>query len=188
MLFRSFLVSNDGIHFREPIADHAFLRAGADHEWDARGLIHGQGFENVGDQTYLYYGAWDVSGSGLGTSGVGLATLPRDRFAFLSLRDPGDAFFTSEPLANSAPRTLALNADGLSERAVLRVELIDKNGTPITGYSGAAAAVVTTSGLKTTVAWPGGERITCPNAALRVRVQLAGADAAKIKFYAAYLE
>src|SRR5262249_57710026 len=53
------LVGNDGVHFREPIPDFAFLRAGQDGEWDQRGLVHGQGYLNVGEKTYFYYGAWD---------------------------------------------------------------------------------------------------------------------------------
>jgi hypothetical protein len=183
-----FLVSNDGIRFREPIADHPLIRAGADHEWDARGLIHGQGFENVGDQTFIYYGAWDVSGAGHGTSGVGLAIWPRDRLAHLSTRDPGDGFFTSLPLANAGSATLSLNVDGLSDRAFLRVELIDRAGAPVSGYSAETAAMVRQGGLKQTVAWRGGTKITCPNAAYRVRLTFAGPDAAAIRFYAAYLE
>jgi len=183
-----FLVSNDGIHFREPVADHVFIPAGADTEWDARGLLHGQGFENVGDQTFVYYGSWDVSGVTRKPGSVGLAIFGRDRLAFLAARDPLEGGFTSMPLENAGPRTLAVNADGLSAAGFLRVELIDKKGEPIPGYSGAAAATVKTSGLKTKVAWPAGERIQSPNAAYRVRVTFAGADAARVKFYAGYLE
>jgi hypothetical protein len=185
-----FLVSNDGIHFREPVADHVFIPAGGDHDWDARGLLHGQGFENVGDQTFIYYGTWDVSGVVKQPGAVGLALFVRDRLAALSTRDPitvgGE--FTSRPLAHAGNATLALNADGLSDAAFLRVELIDRNGTPIAGYAGDSAALMKTSGLKAIVLWPSGESITCPNSAIRVRVTFAGADAAKIKFYAAYLE
>ncbi|MSU48256.1 MAG: hypothetical protein EXS37_04050 [Opitutus sp.] len=185
------LVSNDGIHFREPIADRAFIPAGPDGAWDERGLIHGQGYENVGDLTYIYYGNWDISGvkTGYGTGAVGLATLPRDRLAGLSTRDPGEGGFTSQPIANPRPRTLFVNADGLSEDAFLRIELIDKNGGPVAGYAGAAAARVKQSGLKTLVTWAGGaEAIRCANTAYRVRVALVGSRAGEINFYVAYLE
>jgi hypothetical protein len=183
-----FLVSNDGMHFREPIADHVFIPAGTDRDWDARGLLHGQGFENVGDQTYIYYGSWDVSGVTRRPGAVGLAILGRDRLAFLSTRDPLDGGCTSKPLENVRPRTLSVNADGLSENAFLRIELIDRKGEPIAGYSGAAAAVVKVSGLKTKVVWPGGAEIRCANAAYRVRVVFAGPQAQEAKFYAGYLE
>ncbi len=185
-----FLVSNDGVHFREPVADHVFIPAGGDRDWDARGLLHGQGFENVGDHTYIYYGTWDLSGGIRQPGAVGLAIFGRDRLAALSLRDdiPAGAQFTSKPLANTGTATLSLNVDGLSATAMLRVELIDKAGTPVAGYSGPDAALVRTSGLAIKVVWPGGDTIKCTNAAYRLRVFFTGPDASRIKFYAAYLE
>ena len=95
---------------------------------------------------------------------------------------------TSRPLANPRPAALSLNVEGVSATAILRVELIDKNGTPIPGYSGAAAASVKESGLKTKISWPGGELIRCANPLYRVRLTFSGPDSARIKFYAGYLE
>ncbi|HVT73684.1 MAG TPA: hypothetical protein VHD61_11135 [Lacunisphaera sp.] len=185
-----FLVSNDGVHFREPVADHVFIPAGGDTDWDARGLLHGQGFENVGDQTYIYYGTWDLSGGVRQPGAVGLAIFGRDRLAALSLRDaiPAGGQFTSEPLANTGPATLRLNVTGLSATARLSVELIDKAGAPIAGYSGADAASVTESGFGVKMSWPGGGAIRCANPTYRLRVRFTGTDASRIKFYAAYLE
>jgi len=183
-----FLVSNDGIHFREPIADHAFIRHGADGEWDERGLIQGQGFENIGDRTFIYYGSWDISQTNKRPPQIGLATLPRDRFAHLAMRDKVASQFTSMPIANTGPRTLHINADGLSKDAALRVELIDRLGEPVAGYSGADAATVAESGLKAAATWPGGTQIKCDNKSYRVRVAFTGPAAAGIRFYAAYLE
>ncbi len=182
-----FLVSNDGVHFREPVADQVFIPAGPDGAWDQRGLIHGQGFENVGDRTFLYYGNWDLSGAKR-EGAIGLAFLPRDRFASLSPRDPGDAQFTTMPLANTGPRMLRLNLDGVSATAALRVELIDERGAPIPGYSGADAAVVRQPGFAVTVRWAGRERIEFNGRACRLRVSFDGPDAARVRFYAAYLE
>ncbi|MBL9216777.1 MAG: hypothetical protein JNG83_14970 [Opitutaceae bacterium] len=185
-----FLVSNDGVHFREPVADHAFLRAGRDGEWDQRGLIHGQGYHNVGDETYLYYGNWDLSGdrAGPGSGAVGLAVLPRDRLAHLALRDAGGGSCTSRPLPNRGPVTLYLNADGLAEEARLRIELIDRLGAPVPGYAGAEAAIVRESGLKVAVRWPQGTAITCPQESYRLRFTFEGAEAGRVRFYAGYLE
>jgi hypothetical protein len=186
-----FLLSNDGIHFREPIPDHVFIPRGEDGSWDERGLLHGQGFEDMGDQTFIYYGSWDISQENRRPPQIGVVMLPRDRIASLSLRDPVPAHCTSQPIANdpSRSRGLWLNADGLGENAVLRVELIDKKGEPVAGYAGAAAAVVKNSGLKVKVVWRDGkDSIRCSNAAFRIRIAFEGAQAVQVKFYAAYLE
>ena len=53
------VVSNDAVHFRDPAHEQVFLKRGLDAEWDQGGLLQGQGFENVGEKTYIYYGAWD---------------------------------------------------------------------------------------------------------------------------------
>lgn len=178
-----FLVSNDGIHFREPVHDHVFIPAGADGEWDQRGLIHGQGFENVGDRTFIYYGAWDVSGGGKGTSGIGLATLPRDRIAALSTRDPGDGQFTSRPFTLASPAVLRVNVEGISARAAMRLELLDREGRVLPGF----AADLAGSGFAVPVVWSGASGIPT-GTPLRLRATFHGPEAAEVKFYAAYLE
>ena len=77
-----FVVSNDGLNFREPAHEWTFLKRGEDGTWDQGGLLQGQGFENIGDQTFVYYGAWDPRKTGSSPrGGVGIGTLPRDRFA-----------------------------------------------------------------------------------------------------------
>jgi len=184
-----FLVSSDGLHFREPIPDVALLAHGPDGAWDERGLLNGQGFEQVGDETFLYYGSWDISQESRRPPQIGLARLPRDRFAGLSPRDPLPAQVTSQPIPNSRPRSLWLNADGLSSEAFLRVELIDRAGEPLADYAGAHAAVVRSPGLRTRVVWPGGgDLIRCANAAYRVRVSFAGPQSAAVRLFAIYLE
>ncbi len=183
-----FVVSNDGIHFREPIADHPFIRRGTDGEWDERGLIQGQGFENIGDLTFIYYGSWDISQVNKRPPQIGLATLPRDRFAHLSMCEDLPTQFTSIAIMNTGPRTLFLNAAGLASDAALCIDIIDKFGRPVTGYSGADAAIVTEPGLRVPVAWKDGSKIACPSEAWRIRVRFSGSSASRIKFYAAYLE
>ncbi len=61
-----FVISNDGVNFREPMHEWSLITIGKDGEWDQGGLIQGQGFENVGDQTYIYYGTWDPRPVGVG--------------------------------------------------------------------------------------------------------------------------
>ena len=81
------VISNDGIHFREPVRNFAFLSRGDDGEWDQRGLLQAQAFVNVGVQTCIWYGAW-VPGSYEPRGGVGLATLGAGPLRFPSRWGP----------------------------------------------------------------------------------------------------
>jgi hypothetical protein len=76
-----FLLSNDGIHFREPAPDFAFVPRGAKGSWESDAILQGNGFENVGDKTYVWYGGWDndVTRPDVHAE-IGLVTLRRDGF------------------------------------------------------------------------------------------------------------
>ena len=182
-----FVVSNDGIRFREPMTDFTFLRRGEDHEWDQGGLIQGQGFENVGDQTYIWYGTWDP-GSLKPKGGVGLATLERDRLGSFAVRDSSlPAAFLTAAIRSSEAR-LWVNAAGLSPAARLRVELLDELERPLPGYSGENAAVVDKSGLRVPVTWPGRDRVEGEGAPFKIKVHFEGPDVEAPRVYALYLE
>lgn len=177
-----FLVSNDGLHFREPIPDHVFIPAGPDGAWDQRGLIHGQGFFNSGDTTYIYYGCWDLSGASKRCA-VGLATLPRDRFACLSTRDPGDGQFSTKPVQIEGGSALTVNADGLGNDAWFSVEVLDRLGRPIRGFE--SASLVRTNGFDVPVTWE--NHPTLPAGSVRLIFHIRGPHPESARFYAAYV-
>ena len=183
-----FVVSNDGVHFREPVPDHVFLKAGKDNEWDRRGLLQGQGYENVGDQTYIYYGTWDLSAEVDPPASIGLATLRRDGFGCLSTRFPGEGALTTIPISlEGREACLYVNAEGLGEETHLRVEVRDKLGRGVIGYSGEEAAIVKNSGLKVKVSWAGKAALTLSDQPFRLHVRFLGEHPENIKLYAAYL-
>lgn len=183
------LVSNDGVHFREPVADHPFVKSGRGQDWDRNGVLQGQGFLNVGDQTYIYYGSWDPSLGQIVPGAIGLSTLPRDRFGSLSTRLPGEASFSTVVLTRPSPKAgLSINADGLGDTAELRIELIDKLGRPIPGYSGPAAAHLRQSGLAQSILWPRTGTANLPHQPFRLRLRFQGTNPDRIRFYAAYLD
>lgn len=167
---QGFVISNDGIYFREPAHEFVFLPVGPDGTWDEGGLLQGQGFENVGDKTYIYYGSGDLRTWTRGKEpraprgSVGLATLPRDRFGDLSVLETGEGdpeFVTTLLEAKPGePKLLFVNADGLGPEASLKVELLTHDEKPLPGYSGADAAIVTQSGFQIPVAWTGKQTIT----------------------------
>ncbi|MEQ1862439.1 MAG: hypothetical protein ABMA13_21180 [Chthoniobacteraceae bacterium] len=190
-----FVVSNDGVNFREPAHEWTWLKRGGDGAWDQGGLLQGQGFENVGGQTFIYYGAWDPRHTGgpvQPRGGVGIAVLPRDRFGELVVETAGEGpgdyqvpKVTSEFLTTSLPTrgktAFFLNADGLGAEAALRVELLDHLERPLPGYS----AVVRESGFQTPIPFAAGEALP---ERVRVRVVFEGAKRTGIRFSAIYLQ
>ena len=71
------IVSNDGVHYREPVPDFKTIPRGKEGEWDSIALTQGHAFENVGERTYIWYAHWDCEGQ-FRSQEVGLATLRRD--------------------------------------------------------------------------------------------------------------
>ncbi|MEQ9406173.1 MAG: hypothetical protein RIK87_00545 [Fuerstiella sp.] len=196
------VVSNDGIHFREAMHEHVFLKRGPDGAWDQGGLLQGQGFENVGHQTFIYYGAWDPRHweDSPPRGGVGIATLPRDRFACLTVdtttEGAGDyqmtqtvsSFLTTSlSLTNPAEKRLFVNVDGLSDQAALKIELLDHRLRPLPSYAGDNAAIVRTNGFQTQVLWDGGDRLVNLPDRVRIRVTFEGRRRSDIRFSALYV-
>lgn len=172
-------------------------------EWDRGGVIQGQGFEQIGDETFVYYGTWDprvnIPGVPLPPrGGVGIAVLPKDRFGDLivDLRAEGGGDYqipevTSEFITativlgarHRRPR-FHVNAEGLGDGATLRFELLEHDFTPIPGYSGADAAIVTTDGFRTPLSWGRGR---LPEK-VRLRGYFDGEQNTNIKLSAIYVD
>ncbi|MEZ6089261.1 MAG: hypothetical protein R3C05_14760 [Pirellulaceae bacterium] len=198
------VLSNDGLNFREPQQEWTFLERGAKGEWDAGGLLQGQGFENVGDQTFIYYGAWNPADTGgdepAPRGGVGIAVLPRDRFADLRVEQaglgPGDyqlptirsEFVTAAiKLDPRTDTTFHCNASGLSKDGYLKIEILDVNEQPLPDYRGTQAAIVTQSGFQTPVLWNGQQSLASLPEYIRLRVVFAGPSNDSIRFHALYV-
>jgi hypothetical protein len=146
------IVSNDGIHFREPVPDFKVIARGKEGEWDDIALLQGHAFVNEGDQTMIWYSQWDTGGK-LKDMEIGLATLRRDGFGFLSRKDEkNDAHFVTATFTTSQGAKLGINVDGLTPDAPLTVELLDHLDRPVAGWS----ATITTNGTQQTIAWPDG--------------------------------
>ena len=182
------LISNDGVHFREPLPDFTFLPRGEPASWEGGGLLQGQGFENVGEQTYIWYGGWDNDVTRPDTYGeIGLARWRRDGFGSLSPKNPEvPAALVTCPIQADGSARIWVNAEGLSDRAWLRVELLDERERPLSGYSGDDSTSVRQSGLREPVAWKGREAIPDLSSAFKIRVSFEGKRGG-IKLYALYV-
>ncbi|MBN2455930.1 MAG: hypothetical protein JXB29_05250 [Sedimentisphaerales bacterium] len=184
------VVSNDALFYREPVPDFAIIPAKGepDDAWPA--LMQAQGFENIGDKTYVWYSAWDEygwrdknpkNGGGL----VRLAVWERDRLGCLSAKKD-DAHFICQPVLFEPDDRIFINAGGLSADGYLTVELLDEKFRPIEGYSGSDSAKLMCSGLRQAVQWKGKKPIKAGNRPIRIRVNYKGDKYQQIRVYAVY--
>ncbi len=192
------LVTNDGLHYREPLPDFRVIDSaeegwtGEDSHGDPPRLCQGQGVENVDDRTITWYGIW---GPGGGTS-VRVAMWRRDRLGYYcTTPEPLEGqtwsrevppHVISAPLALGGGGRVYLNADVFSPHAELRVELLDRQFRPLPGYTGDAVVPVRDGGLRIPVRWAGRERIEPTTGPFRIRVEFGGLRPEDARLYAVY--
>jgi hypothetical protein len=167
-----------------------FIRRGEDGQWDDGGLLMSQAFENIGDETYIYYGQWDprVGYEYTRRGGFGVATLERDRFGSLSIKNrEKSASFVTYALKVDGTAQLYANVTGLSSDAWLRVELLDELERPLLDYSGDNASRISASGFRQKVTWKGVDGIDNLSKPLKIKVRFEGKKKEDIKLYALYL-
>lgn len=181
------VVSDDGIHFREPVPDFKVIPRGGEGQWDSIALTQGHAFANVGDRTYIWYAHWDCEGAGH-TQEIGLATLRRDGFGYLATHAPGmPGHFVTCPIDLGQPEAkLLVNADGISSQTPLTIELVDDRDQPLAGYSGEQAAKLTSSGTRQEVIWPASQSNRLP-AGKRVAVKVSFPADSPVRVYALYI-
>lgn len=179
------IVSNDGIHFREPVPGHKVIGRGTKGEWDSIALLQGHAFANVGDKTMMWYSHWDTGGK-LRNMEIGLASFRRDGFGFLSRKIPNStASFSTASFEIKGKAKLFVNVEGLSPTAPLTIELLDKHAKPFPGFSGTDAAKVENAGTLCEVRWPDRNNQLPRNKKLSVKVSYPQSNSAKV--YALYI-
>jgi hypothetical protein len=190
------IVSNDALHFREPVPDFRFVPAREEQEVapGRAALAQGQGMVNLGDKTHYWYEAW-----GQPAGGIRMATWEGDRFGFFRgfdkeflPRDPYGrslpAHFISCPMKlDRAGAGIFVNADGLSNNSELTVELLDHQFQKIPGYSSADCIPIRTSGLRQAARWRTRQNLEVFSHPIRVRVNFGGIRPEDAKLYAVYV-
>lgn len=179
-------ISNDGVHFREPVPNFKFLEHGRDGQWDSIALLQGHAFVNVGDKTYIWYSHWDCEEQ-FRSQEIGLATLRRDGFGYLSRHDAGDPGQVITNVLPASPRgsLVFLNLSGATPDAPVLVEALDDRDQPLADYAGAAAARVTQNGTRVAVRWQAHAALP-KDLPAALRMVLPDNDAARL--YAVYVK
>ncbi len=190
------VVSNDALHYREPIPDFRIVPAAED-SWSSipfgdttvhfPALIQGQGFENIGDETLFWYAPWPEHDS----DGVRVASWARDRLGYFQsfLGPEQNSHFISAPLdLEDKPARIYMNVDGLSEYSRVSVEILDEKFKEIPGYIQDACIAPTKSGIRQLVRWKNQEVVEGVERPVRIRVNFEGVRPEDLKLYALYIE
>jgi len=165
------ITSRDGREWKRDFRGQPFITRGVADGFDGGSIFTNSTPVVLDDEIRFYYGAYDKGAIGGGAqiegadqrSGVGLATIPRDRFAGLTtvelsaqptLRKPLEHIgqITLKPLDLSGVRELALNAD-TAKKGEVRVELLDADGYRVPGFTRDDALPLTGDSLRHTVRW-----------------------------------
>ena len=187
------VVSNDGMHFREPVKGRVYLSTSDSPVTPLPGknfptiLCQANGILNVGDETRIYHGRWRNAEYGAEYyAEVALATLPRDRWGAVGLV-PG----AKEGSVWSAPVKLpaggcrvSLNADGVEG---ISVEVTDEQFRPLDGFGGTARGTAAAPGLDCPVKWSRGKVAALGGKTVRLHVQFRRTGAVEPRLYAVYL-
>ncbi len=168
-------ISRDGINFQRPFRKPFYLPRGAPGAFDSACVFTNTTPIVLDDEIRFYYGGYSGGATGdaehVAKSGIGLATMRRDRFVGVTPIEKV-AQITMKPI-RFENNEITLNADASKGR--IRVELLDEHGRRVRGYSIDDATPITTDSSRHVVAWKGrtlaqlppGEympRIHCENA------------------------
>ncbi len=174
------VVSNDGIHFREPVPSFKVIPRGEEGAWDDIAILQGHAFVNEGDKTMIWYSHWDTGGK-MKSMEIGLATLRRDGFGYLSCKeDDNDAHFITSTFVMNKSTQLSLNADGITADAPLKVELLDHLDQPVKNV----VATITTNGTRQPIVWENGQAMKAETYAVKVSYPVKS----NARVYAIYLD
>ena len=142
------------------------------------------------DEIRFYYGAYSQGATGSDdsklTTGIGLATLPRDRFAGVqpvprsdqpTLKAPLENVgqITLKPLNLAGVKSFELNADATGGE--VHVEILDSDGRRVRGFAREDAIVVTGDSLRHSLGWQAHSITNLPSGSYMLRLHLHNATA-----------
>jgi hypothetical protein len=202
------IVSNDAIHYREPVRNFIEIPHGGPNDWDSESILQANAFANTDTETLIWYSHWFTSRPDTipplpeklseehnkKKDAIGLARLPRDRFGYFSKLLPMSQARNrqeAKPLESSCltkrlrldrASSLFVNLDDVTSEKPLQIALVDDAERPLPGYT----AKLSQNGLKVAVGWSA-KKLLPANTNFRVKVTWpAGVDSAKL--YAVYIE
>lgn len=169
-MYAELMTSRDGSRWEREFRDRPFIANGPAGEFDGGCILSNNTPIVLDDEIRFYYGAYSSGAVGGGTnitgpeqrSGVGLAVIPRDRFAGIrplpkseqpTLRKPVENIgqITLRPVDLTGCTALTVNAD--AAKGAIRVEVLNADGYRMRGFTQEDCKPITGDSLRHAVAW-----------------------------------
>jgi hypothetical protein len=170
-------LSHDGLHWQRPFRHPFFLARSKERSFDSGTLLVSPTPVLLEDEFRFYYGGMSEGATGGDDysmiSGIGLATMQRDRFAGVRPTE-GVAQITFQPLELGPGSAMTINADAAA--GAVEPELLDENGRRIRGFASEDALPVTGDGLRCPVRWRGRQTGELPRGRYLLRLHLKNAE------------
>jgi hypothetical protein len=161
-----FAVSRDGLKWQRPFRQSFWLARSGDNAFDSGSLFVCPQPVIAADEMRFYYGAYSQGATGGDdyslASGIGLATMKRDRFVGIepvalsdqptlkkALHNVGQVTLKAMDLSNVG--AIELNAD--AKAGSIRVEILSEGGQRIRGFTSDDAEPITGDSLRHPVVW-----------------------------------
>ena len=178
-------ISRDGFAWSRPFRDTMFLPVGAVDQFDTARIWSNATPVVLDDEIRFYYGGAEnpwTFGKGeklwgskkrMPKTGIGLATLPLDRFAGVRpLEKIGQLTLRARPLAGV--KGMTVNAD--ASQGAVRVELLNEQGYRIPGFTKADASPLASDALRQRVTWKDADFTKLPAGDVMIRIHLENAE------------
>ena len=189
------MISRDGYAWDRPFRKQFFLARGEAGRFDGGSIFTNSTPIVLDDEIRFYYGAYGAGATGGDDehmlSGLGIATIPIDRFAGIRPLAKSDQPTLSKPLERIGQITLkpvdlgklsriSLNAD--ASNGSIRVELLNSRGRRIRRFSGDDCIPIKGDSLMHNVAWKGVSLGDLPRGQYIIRIHLYNATVYAITF------
>jgi hypothetical protein len=182
------MTSRNGTSWDRSFRKTFFLPRSESGGFDSRAMFSNSTPVILDDEIRFYYGAYSqspiggVSAATRPQSGVGMASIPRDRFAGIRPVEKSDqptmgkfpveniGQITLKPLDLSGAAAMTLNAD--AARGKVRVEVLNEDGFRVPGFTADDAQPITGDELRHEVAWKEKRLVDLPPGKYMLRLHL----------------
>jgi hypothetical protein len=167
-------ISRDGYTVERPFRDTPFIPVNGGNDFDSGAIWSNATPVFLEDEIRFYYGAYSGNwkqGLVKKPTGIGLATIPRDRFAGIRPLD-GTGQVTLRAVALQGICAIELNAD--AAKGSVRIEVLDASGFRVRGFTKEDSIPFQGDALRHLVQWKEAKLADLPDRRYTFRIHLDG--------------